>query len=534
MARAVIQQIRFRPPVAVARVGDSDTPLEAFSWVEDPRIFGAAKTIIHPATSLEVLPDGSVEPYRPNLIRFKDGQGIRPVCPFLELEATLDGQNFRPLTPQLLESAGIDLSQLHFRVTAANLKAKRRTGDRSCAFEARLEVRANDHRRHDLQAWSRASDPNPLVLPQRPVWLGAFQVIRPVPRKKKFDVSTDTIRARFTPGHGAVYGPPSAVSGQAMGSRTTHQVVPEANRILNPDSSWCRYSFHQPVYPMTLPFDIYDGADDVQRDDRSFGVVDDSCDAIITASLSTFFSKLLANARIVVSPPHFSPDRRHLYSFAEDLADRQPDSVKLSPADFGQLSVEEWLDAVSDLFRRIWETASQINLERHRDLNLTFNNSQDTLPGFPLIDQGSMTRIDAVGGHLLMSDRFISLADQDAGDGINNVPLLPKAEFGRIRHSELTIPEVLLEFMVEHPGRFKRLLRRPFRRMSDAPADQNNPDDFRDPRFPRSHDYDARMPPFLRDCDFAPLSVTRRQWDLLFAQNENGSLMKQAYEALKK
>jgi hypothetical protein len=530
MHRLRILAIQFRPSVAVARLGDSPAPLEAFTWIEDPRLFGAARTVIEPSTSLEVLANGAVEPYRPGSIRFRDGQLIRAVCPFLELVAdTDDGETSRPLTGELLEDAGVELSQIRFRVEAANRKAQRRTGEPSCAFEARLEVHANDHERHDLLAWTHSDDPNPLVFRDRPIWLGAFQVMRPVRRKNKYKVSTDTIRVRFTPGRGAVYGPPSAVRGQVVGSRSVHEIVPEENRILNPESSWCQYNFNRPSYPPPLPPDVYEGDLDLDIGNDSFGVVDDTCDALITASFSTFLvpgplKRPTATARVVVAPPHYSPDRRHLYSVAEDLADRDPDSAP----GIEHLTPEKWLEAVSDLFRRIWETASTVNLERHRDLNLTFNAGQTALPKFPAVDNNrSMTKDDKIDGQPLMSERFVTLADQEAGDGITDAPMLPKAEYARMRHGELAVPKVLLEFMLQNPQRFKEILRPPFRRMSDPEVDEKNlkPTDFRDPRIGQSYLYDARMPPFLRDCDFSPLSLTRRQYDLLFATDAKGQLL---------
>jgi hypothetical protein len=49
------------PPFAVARLGASDTPVDAFDWVENPATHGAGKTVIRPAVSLRVLPDGSIQ-----------------------------------------------------------------------------------------------------------------------------------------------------------------------------------------------------------------------------------------------------------------------------------------------------------------------------------------------------------------------------------------------------------------------------------------------------------------------------------------
>jgi hypothetical protein len=39
------QKIFFRPPLAIARLGGSDTPVDCFHWVRDPTIHGAHRTI---------------------------------------------------------------------------------------------------------------------------------------------------------------------------------------------------------------------------------------------------------------------------------------------------------------------------------------------------------------------------------------------------------------------------------------------------------------------------------------------------------
>jgi hypothetical protein len=533
MPNSVIRAIRFRPPVAVARLGDSDSPLEAFSWAEDIRMFGGARTIIKPVTSLEVLPDGAVEPYRPRSIRFRDGNKIRPVCPFLELEAVLADGTHQALTTKLMERAGLSLSQVYFRVVAANLKAQRQTGDTACGFEARLQLRGDDHNRHNLLAWSaQAGERHPLVSRERPIWLGNFQVIRPLSRKKKFGVNTETLRVRFTPGRGAVYGPPSADRGQAKQSRAMHTIVPEENRILNPNASWPRYNVDTAKNNFPLPGAIYDGYADLDTGDVCLGVVDDACDAVITASLSPYFEDAqppapTAYARVLCGPPHFAPDRRHLYSFVEDLADRDPGSLHQS-----ELTPGIWLEAVSDLFRRIWETASTVNLDRHRTLNLSLNKGQRNISNFPAIHETSMTGIDRVNRSNMMSARFIALAGQDEGDVATGAPLLSKAEYARMRHAELSVPRVLLEYMVQNPRHFREILRPPFRRPSDPRSRDVKPEGFRDPTSRRSYVFDARMPPFIRDSDFSPLSLTRHQYDLLFARNRKGLLMKQAWEAL--
>ena len=83
--------IYFQPPLAIARLGGSDKPLDCFVWDSDKSIHGGNRTVIQPATSLRVVADGSLRPYLPNAIQFRDGDLLRPVAPFFELWATLDG-----------------------------------------------------------------------------------------------------------------------------------------------------------------------------------------------------------------------------------------------------------------------------------------------------------------------------------------------------------------------------------------------------------------------------------------------------------
>jgi hypothetical protein len=83
-----ILEIFFLPPMAVARLGSAATPLASFSWAQANTRHDANETIIEPALSLRVEPDGSVTPYMPSEIEFKDKDGkILPVAPFFELWA---------------------------------------------------------------------------------------------------------------------------------------------------------------------------------------------------------------------------------------------------------------------------------------------------------------------------------------------------------------------------------------------------------------------------------------------------------------
>jgi hypothetical protein len=97
---AKIEELFFLPPMAVARLGGSDTPLVSYTWLEDPSLHGAGLTVISPSTSLEVLADGGVRPFLPAGIQFRDGDKFRPVAPFLELWVRSNGTE--PPVPVIL------------------------------------------------------------------------------------------------------------------------------------------------------------------------------------------------------------------------------------------------------------------------------------------------------------------------------------------------------------------------------------------------------------------------------------------------
>jgi hypothetical protein len=174
--------------------------------------------------------------------------------------------------------------------------------------------------------------------------------------------------------------------------------VPPENCILNPASSRVGYDFNAPPYPSPLPTQTYDGEGDLERGDRSWGVVDDTRDAVIKVTLGAKTVAFKASARVFVGPPDYAPDRR-FFSLAEDLADRDPVSLPKPTLD---ASPAEWHDAVTDLLRRISETTSLIDLERMRFRHLEVNqailtdNPAENPPGFPAVDSNSMTPQDRI------------------------------------------------------------------------------------------------------------------------------------------
>jgi len=495
---AVIEQILFLPPMAVARLGGSITPLDSFTWVEDPSQHGAGETVIQPAISLEIQTDGSARPFLPAAIQFRDGNLLRPVAPFFELWAKVkDKDDPVPLTGALLQSSGGSVSGVTYTVTAANRKAARRTGDDSCAFSAQIQVIGNDHNRHTLQASSMGTQA--LVSPDQPIPLGQFQVIRPK-AATAMGVDLDQLRVRFTPAEGKVYGPPGATSDTDPETNRQHEMVPPANRILNADSPWIGYdagdSFNNPQ-----PSDTYDGAD--RSDARSFGVVDDTCDAVIEAVVVAGGRRLRASARLFSAPPDFAPDRRPFFSMADELIDRDPPTVE------PQEEVGDSLKRLADLFQRVFETVGLANVDAMRQRSVGGGQAGGTANDSPRTNDRSMTP----------QDQPYYRTDQQDIPAPNPAARVPFHDTGVNLHGPLADADDLALFLRTNSAYVKRLIRPPYGKFKELAANPaataaSNPQ-HRDPRITRDTLHDMRMPPYMRDSDATALSLTHRQYDFL-------------------
>jgi len=346
--------------------------------------------VITPTTSLEVLQDGSVRPYLPTSITFRDGNQLRPTAPFFELHYREEGSDrIKPLTSEVLEKNGGSIGGITYTVTASNRKAARRTGDASCAYTARIQVDGDDFGSHRLLASSLGD--NPMVFPDRPIPLGSFQAIRPA-KGELLDVNLDVVRVRFTPARGQVYGPPSAIDAIEPEFPTTqrrYELVPPDNRILNQNSPWVSFSLNDDRFNNPAPDDTYDGADDDSRNNQSYGVVDDTCDVLIEAVVVVGRTRHRALARVFSGPPDYAPDRRPFLSLADEFLDRDG-----PPANQPAETQIEALDRMADLFQRVFETVSLANVDAMRDRAVTGGQDGGRPSDSPRTDDASMTKAD--------------------------------------------------------------------------------------------------------------------------------------------
>src|SRR5262249_4768288 len=157
-------------------------------------------------------------------------------------------------------------------------------------------------------------------------------------------------RLRFIPGRGRFFGPPSLL-------KRWKAKLPRRSLFLNPRSSWCSWS---PATddPRGLP-----GGQYAQDDSAvSLGLVDATCDGIISCWVDGVDEVKRAYARVVVSPPDYAPDRRPLVSLADGLKDRvgrhqvfERDYIEAHPAETER--------ELCDLMERAFETMALINLD---------------------------------------------------------------------------------------------------------------------------------------------------------------------------
>ncbi len=531
----ILEDLYILPPNAVARVGGGAEPVESYGWAMNTDPHGGSHIVITPDVSLAVAADGSVEPYVATTINFKDPNGeIRPVAPFFELWAIVrDGdtseRSERPMNLALMKELGVTPSHFGFNVTAANRKAERRTGSPTEAFIARVHINGDNHEPCQLLAISpHTSGQVPLVAADHPIPLGSVQVIRPVDKPIVAGADPSVLRVRFTPPRGQVYGPPIAtmapaspvVPGLAEAHITDygriHEIVPPENRFLNVDTPWSQYVMLNGKWEDSQPQDGYDGAN--VGDSRSWGVVDDTSDGELVAYVAWRHRRFEARARFFTGPPDYAPDRRPVYSIADDLAERE-----LPPPSVGADDVHAVIEEVVDMFQRAFETSSMLNLDAARTRAIQENLARlggDPPPvAQPKFDAQSFTNTDTpfvdVSPELVVSEQ-----STNAYGPLAAATQLPYTEVIEVVHGPLMQREQLLSFLRRKGPHVLDIVRPPFGTTADWPVLPADPGSIsahahRDPRQQESKLHDMRMPPYMRDANFFALSIGRRQYQLL-------------------
>ena len=510
-----IQTIYCNPAISIARLGASTVPMDAFTWVasDNPRIIG--ETRIQPTWTLDVQPDGSVAPRLPDRIVLRDGANLRPVAPFVEVWCGVgdsgDPDNWvhQPLTTRLLRAEGLNVANLTFEITAMNLKAARRTGNDNLGFGVfePVRLRGDNH----TSTLLRAVSPSNLragavaMIPRgRFIPMGRVQVIRPGAQPKAGStpwdavVNVETVRIRYTPAVGTFYGPPALVDQRLPDNDPRFEAVPAENAFLNADAGWDGANPLRSGF--VNPWDTYDGAersrqlpDGSIQAGLSYGVVDDTCEVRIAIQLDQApigQTVLNTQATIWVGPPDYALDRRPFLSLADSINDRAGDKDERSQA----LSAAERDRWIEDLFERTFETLSLMNVDIWRnDRGAQLSGDHLNSTAIPGDDYRYPDR--AMGGRDRLRNPNIAMADPS-----DNVPL-PMSDRAKERHRDLSDIAAIKDFILENPQRLEALIRPPF-----AVASNENPGATT-----------MQMPPFMRNSNAQPLTLTEWQYNLLMA-----------------
>lgn len=501
---AIIQAIFINPPMAIARLGGSSTPQEAFQWIQNPTPRANAETVIAPDWSLRILPDSSVEPYMPTELSLRDGELIRPVAPFFEIWAKMgepgsaeSSWTDAPLTPALLTRFNIPLANLSLEVNAQNHKAARRAANPLLRFGTTppVVVAADNHANTPLLGVSPPAATAPMIPAGRNIPLGSIQFLlsKPQPANGQpwlAEVNVEVLRFRFTPARGRIYGPPDTSQDHPPPTGNPAPPVLVPFNFLNPDAGWRGITGTQAE--IVSPWDTYDGAD-VGDDNISLGVVDDTCEARLSVSLrfpGAAGRRLSTMANVFVAPPDFAPDRRPFLSMADEINDRSGDAA-LRNAAMTTAERERW---VEDLFERAYETLSLLNVDYFRQLRAMSLPANARRPQ-AITGDGMRLPLRAFGGRDLLRNPDFTIPNANAA---NPLPLTAHA---RSRHRYLSDLQALHDFVQLHPTRLKELIRQSFHLRSPESANATN----------------MQMPPLMRNSNALPLTLSTWQYDLLMS-----------------
>ncbi|MEY4926913.1 MAG: hypothetical protein RI894_1349 [Bacteroidota bacterium] len=346
-----IIELRILPPIAIGRLGESETPMAAYNLelsLEKPLDF---RRIVPQKTFTVDEQTGEITVHTPKTIKFKDTHSlanrhgkIHPAAPFLEVFALTDENpdDLVPLTETLLNQAGLRLADISWDVNVGNIKIFRRTTDMNDKMSAVL-TNIQTHELKPLLA-NCANFIDGKTLP-----LGTIQFIKPTP-------DFPELRLRFTPAGGKVYGSSwERFNGTKLEidpvfeGRTDDPIIYDTQK-----GRWHGYAEGAAPNPLyTNPAQIFAGYSDANSNQVSWGYLDDECDGFVTVKLRISETEILAaKAHISAGPPAFAPDTLPIRVVSDEL-----EQILLGTDIDGEVSIDE----AEEIVRRSFETIRLMN-----------------------------------------------------------------------------------------------------------------------------------------------------------------------------
>ncbi|MCA1569838.1 MAG: hypothetical protein LC798_05850 [Chloroflexi bacterium] len=330
----MIRELRILPPLVIARFGGATTPMDNYEAKVDPE-HPLAYRRLEPATTFEVnRTTGEITGmFEPPTLQFTQDGLVRPIAPFLELWALTEDDVLEPATLEMLAAEGATAESISWTVEAANLKVFRRTRDALDQVTAKVAA-FSDH------------TPQPLVGTCDHFWPGAtipfgdVQYIKPTPEHPE-------IRLRITPAAGLVYGSSDTPPGPGRPTDPNLAAV-----VYNAtEGIWRGYTEEGERF-QTIPVQLFAGVTEEGSDVQiSWGYLDDACDGIVRAALTTDQAMHSASARFATGPPTYVPDAFPIRAVADELeqALRGPHVDSAEP------------EQVEEIVRRAFESVRLMN-----------------------------------------------------------------------------------------------------------------------------------------------------------------------------
>jgi hypothetical protein len=357
MPNIEIKELRILPPIAIGRLGSSESPMDAYTLtVNDERPLDF-RTIVPEESLLIDKHTGEIKKYTPKKVIFKDAGDphkkngtVRPVAPFLEVFAILQDNSTSPpvvnptlvpLTLDLLCETGHDLSDISWHVSMANIKLFRRTKNKDDKIDATIK-KITTHAQLPLIGECKNFRKGK-TLP-----LGHVQFIKPT---EKFP----QIRFRFTPGPGRVYGTKKTrISQDTLKEEKdpVYETYPDDFLLYSEKGTWLNYA--EGTGPdLTNPGQIFAGYQNDKDEQVSWGYLDDECDGFASVTLKVKNGKdLEARAHISAGPPAYAPDTLPVRVVTDEL-----EQILLGPDVDKEVPIEE----AQEIIRRALETVRIMN-----------------------------------------------------------------------------------------------------------------------------------------------------------------------------